>query len=171
MTMTIAQAFLPELDQEMATTRRVLERVPEDQLGWKPHERSATLGGLASHIAQLAGMAARVFAGDSVDVAPPGGPPPVPAQLASRQEILDAFDANAKKSREALAQADDATMARTWTLLRGGETMFSLPRVAVVRSALLNHIIHHRGQLSVYLRLTGAKVPSIYGPSADEPRM
>jgi uncharacterized damage-inducible protein DinB len=169
--MTIAKTFLPELDQEMATTRRVLERVPEDQLAWKPHERSTTLGGLASHIAQLAGMAARVFAGDSVDVAPPGGPPPAPTQLASRQAILDAFDANVTKSREALAQADDAAMGETWTLLRGGQTMFSLPRAAVVRMALLNHMVHHRGQLTVYLRMAGALVPAIYGPSADEPGM
>src|SRR5436305_1868005 len=128
--MSIADSLLPEFDQEMASTRRALERVDEDQLAWKPHERSTTLGGLASHLAQLAGMAARVFAGDSVDVAPPGGPPPVPTQLASRQAILDAFDANVTKSREALAQADDAAMGETWTLLRGGQTMFSLPRAA-----------------------------------------
>jgi uncharacterized damage-inducible protein DinB len=169
--MSIAESILPELDQEMATTRRVLERVDETQLGFRPHERSTTLGGLASHLAQLAGMGANVFSSPSLDVAPPGGPPRVPTVLGSRQEILDAFDANVKRSRQAIEQADDAAMRETWSLLNGGRPIFSLPRIAVLRTMLLSHSIHHRGQLSVYLRLTGSPVPSIYGPSADESGM
>ncbi len=171
MTMSVAESMLPEFDNEMATTRRLLERVPEDQLGWKPHERSATLGSLAGHLAQLPGLGSRVFSGDSVDIAPPDAPPPTPVKLESRQEILDLFDANVKKAREAIAAADDATMAKTWSLLRAGQTMFAMPRTNAVRTMLMSHSIHHRGQLSVYLRLTGAMVPSIYGPSADEPRV
>jgi uncharacterized damage-inducible protein DinB len=166
--MRLADTILPEFDQEMATTRRVLERVPEDQLGWRPHERSTTLGGLASHLAQLAGMGTNVFTGTSLDLAPPGAPPRTPTLHGSRQEILDAFDANVKRSRQAIEQADDAAMRETWSLLRGGQTIFALPRIGVVRTMLLSHSIHHRGQLTVYLRLTGAPVPAIYGPSADE---
>lgn len=169
--MSIAASLLPEFDQEMATTRRVIERVDESQLSFRPHERSTTLGGLASHLAQLAGMGANIFAGSSIDVAPPGAPPRVPTVFGSRQEILDAFDANVKRSRQAIEQADDAAMRETWSLLNGGRPIFSLPRVAVVRTMLLSHSIHHRGQLSVYLRLTGSPVPSIYGPSADESGM
>jgi len=169
--MRLADTILPEFDQEMATTRRVLERVDETQLGWRPHERSTTLGGLASHLAQLAGMGANVFASPSLDVAPPGGPPRTPTVHGSRQEILDAFDANVKRSRLAIEQADDAAMRETWSLLNGGRPIFSLPRIAVLRTMLLSHSIHHRGQLSVYLRLTGSPVPSIYGPSADESGM
>ena len=169
--MRLADTILPELDQEMATTRRVLERVDETQLSFRPHERSTTLGGLASHLAQLAGMGANIFASPSLDVAPPGGPPRVPTVFNSRQEILDAFDANVARSRQAIEQADDAAMREIWSLLNGGRPIFSLPRIAVLRTMLLSHSIHHRGQLSVYLRLTGSPVPSIYGPSADESGM
>jgi uncharacterized damage-inducible protein DinB len=170
--MSIADILLPEFDQEMANTRRALERVDESQLAWKPHERSMTLGRLASHVAELPGWAASVLAEDSYDIAPADRPAPYsPSNFSSHQEILDAFDASIATARKAIAATDDARMFQPWTLLRAGETVFTLPRAAVLRTMLFNHVVHHRGQLTVYLRLTGAKVPSIYGPSADEPRM
>jgi len=170
--MSIADSLLPEFDQEMASTRRALERVDEGQLAWQPHEKSMTLGRLASHIAELPGWASTMIAEDSFYMAPVDRPATyAPANFGSRQEILDAFDASVAKARTGIAQTDDARMFQPWTLQKGGEAVFTLPRVAVLRSWLFSHVIHHRGQLTVYLRLTGAMVPSIYGPSADEPRM
>jgi uncharacterized damage-inducible protein DinB len=170
--MSIADSLLPEYDHEMASTRRALERVPEDKLAWQPHERSMTLGRLASHLSELPGWAVETVSEDSFDMDPPDGRSRYnPADYRSRQEILDAFDTGVKQARERIAATDDAAMFQPWSLQKGGETVFTLPRVAVLRSWLFNHVIHHRGQLTVYLRLTGAPVPSIYGPSADEPGM
>jgi len=170
--MSIADSLLPELDQEMASTRRALERVPEDKLAWKPHEKSMTLGRLASHISELPGWAVETASEDSFDVAPPDGQRKYnQSNFATRQEILDAFDAGVKQAREKVAATGDAAMREPWSLKRGGETVFTMPRAAVLRVWLFNHVIHHRGQLTVYLRLTGVPVPSIYGPSADESGM
>lgn len=168
--MSISQLMLPEFDHEMATTRRVLERVPDDKLDWQPHEKSMTFGRLASHVAELPGWVMSVLQKDSLDFAPPGSPDsPRKAQVfASRQEILETFDRSVASAREAIAATDDETFGKHWTLARGGQTIFNLPRAAVVRTLLLNHVIHHRGQLTVYLRLNDALVPSVYGPSADE---
>jgi uncharacterized damage-inducible protein DinB len=170
--MSIADSMLPEFDQEMASTRRALERVDESQLAWQPHEKSMTLGRLASHLAELPGWAATTIAEDSFDLAPTDRPSTYnPASFGSRQEILDTFDASVATARAGIAKTGDESMFQPWTLLKGGETVFTMPRVAVLRMMLFSHVIHHRGQLTVYLRLTGAMVPSIYGPSADEPRM
>ncbi len=166
--MTIAQTLVPEFDNEMKTTRRVLERVPEEKMGWKPHEKSMTLGRLASHLAELAQFGARVAESDFLDFQPAGAPPVQRLDSRSRQEVLDVFDANVAKSREALAKVDDAAFGQMWTLRAGDHVIFSMPRIAAIRTMLLSHTIHHRGQLSVYLRLTDTPVPSIYGPSADE---
>ncbi|HTQ78630.1 MAG TPA: DinB family protein [Thermoanaerobaculia bacterium] len=166
--MSIAQTLLPEFDHEMAITRKLLERIQDDQLDWRPHEKSMALGYLSSHLAELAGWGAVTLAQDTLDIAPPGGEPYRPSTLSSRQEILERFDQNAKETRGLLEQAEDAKFFETWTFLIGGQVIFQLPRAAVLRTWLMNHIIHHRGQLSVYLRLTGQPVPSIYGPSADE---
>lgn len=166
--MSLSQTLLPEYDQEMATTRRVLERVPEDQLGWQPHEKSMPFGRLATHVAELAGWARTILQNDSLDLAPPGGGGYQPHASSSRNELLEMFDKNVAASRAAIESTDDAAFMQKWTLLKGGQTIFTLPRVAVLRTMLLNHIIHHRGQLTVYLRLTGTPVPSVYGPSADE---
>jgi uncharacterized damage-inducible protein DinB len=160
--------LLPEFDNEMKTTRRLLERVPEEKMGWKPHEKSMTLGRLSGHLAELARFGGMVLTTEFLDVSPAGATPPKRLDSRSRQEVLDLFDANVKQSREAIAQTDDAAFAETWTLRAGDHVVFSLPRIAAVRSMLLSHSIHHRGQLSVYLRLTDTPVPSIYGPSADE---
>ena len=162
--MRIVDSILLELDQEAKTTRRVLERVPTDRLGWKPHPKSMTLGQLALHIAQVPGNIAGFVAGPVFEM---------PAELkqapaASTTEVLAALDQSLTKAKQVLDGFDDATMASMWSLKAGGKTVMSMPRMAVVRSIMLNHWYHHRGQLSVYLRELDVPVPSIYGPSADE---
>jgi uncharacterized damage-inducible protein DinB len=166
--MSIAQSLLPELDQENATTRKYLERVPEDQLGFQPHPKSMTMAHLASHVASIQQWGATTLTTDSFDISPPGGEPYRPHIAASRAELLEIFDKAAAQFREALAAATDEQFLASWSLLAGGNTLFTLPRVAVLRGMILNHLVHHRGQLSVYFRLTGVPVPSTYGPSADE---
>ncbi len=166
--MPIAQSIILEFDHEMANTRRALERVPEDKLGWKPHEKSMTLGRLATHIAEVPGYTHQTMTTESFDFAPPGAPPYQPQTAGSRAEILDIFDKNVAAAKAAIAGATDSQLTTTWTLLSGGTALFSLPRVAVLRGMIFNHLIHHRGQLTVYLRLNDVAVPSLYGPSADE---
>ncbi len=166
--MTIAESLLPEFDQEMANTRKALERVPDDKLSWKPHPKSFTMGALAQHIALMAGWGKETITLESFDVAPPGAPPYQPPPMNSTKDILDIFDKGSAAARAALASATDEQMMKPWSLLSGGKPMFTMPRVAVFRGMLMNHCIHHRGQLTVYLRLNDIPVPSIYGPSADE---
>jgi uncharacterized damage-inducible protein DinB len=159
---------LPEFDQEMANTRRTLERVPEDKLSWKPHQKSPTMGWLASHLAHIPSWVRFTFEQDSLDVEPGGqrpAPRPLPATLA---EVLSDFDQNVAQAREILRAAADSSFAQPWTLLKNGRAIFTLPRAAVIRSFVLNHLIHHRAQLTVYLRLNDVPVPALYGPSADE---
>jgi uncharacterized damage-inducible protein DinB len=162
--MPLNQALLPEFDHEIATTRKLLERIPEDKLGWKPHEKSMSLGKLATHLATIGGFADAIVGVDSFDVA---NSPPSP-ELKSRTEILGSFDKTSASARKAIAAASDEQLMKPWTLLASGKTLFTLPRIGVLRSFFMNHSIHHRGQLSVYLRLNNVPVPSIYGPSADE---
>jgi uncharacterized damage-inducible protein DinB len=166
--MKLSQTLLPELDQEMSTTRRILERVPENRAGWKPHDKSMSLGRLATHIAELAGWASKILGQESFDISPPGGGGYQPQTLESAQEIVALFDQNVAATRAAIEQAEDAALMQPWSLMRGGQPIFTLPRIAVLRTMLFSHVIHHRGQLSVYLRLNDVPVPSIYGPSADE---
>ncbi len=165
--MPIAQALLPEFDHEMATTRSLLERVPEDRAGFKPHEKSTALGALAAHIANLVSLAPRIVSLTEVDMNPPGGPGFKPPQLTTTAALLASFDANVAQAREAIAGASDEELMVTWTLRNGGHTIFAMPRAAVLRTMVMNHVIHHRGQLSVYLRLNDVPLPSIYGPTAD----
>lgn len=164
----IRDALLPEFDQETANTRRVLERCPEDKYGWKPHPKSFSMAALATHIANMTGWAVDVIEKDSFDIAPPGAPPYAEEPAASRQALLAHFDKSVSAARAALAGAGDEHLAKTWSLLAGGQTLFSMPRIAVIRSFIMNHTIHHRAQLMVYLRLNDVPVPAIYGPSADE---
>lgn len=167
--MPLNQALLPEFDNEIATTRRVLDRVPEDKFGWKPHDKSMPMGRLATHIAELIGWVPTTLESESLDFAPPGAPPYQPKIAATRAELMEMLDKNSAAARAAIAAASDADLMVQWTLFLGGKTMFSLPRIAVLRTMVMNHLIHHRGQLAVYLRLNDIPVPSIYGPSADEP--
>lgn len=163
----IAETLLPEFDIEMATTRKLLERVPDAQAAWKPHAKSTGLGDLAQHIAVLAGFGAMIVTQEGRDVAAGGGPRP--PRFTSAQTLLETFDENVRKSREAIAGASDAHLGVPWALRNGERVILQMPRAAVLRTLLMNHIIHHRGQLSVYLRLNDVPLPSIYGPTADEP--
>ena len=169
--MSISEALVPEFDQEMATTRKLLERIPEDKLGWTPHAKSMTLGRLAGHIAEMPGWAVPTMKQESMDVNPPGGPGYEGLVATSQKQVLAKFDEGVAAAKSAMTGVSDATFLQTWTLLSGGKPVFSMPRAAIVRLMLLSHVIHHRGQLSVYLRLNEVPVPSIYGPSADEGNM
>jgi uncharacterized damage-inducible protein DinB len=166
--MRICEAVLPEFDQEMSNTRKTLERIPEDKLGWKPHDKSMTLGRLAGHIVELVGWANTSITTDSLNVTMDKYQPIV---ATSRQQILELFDKSVKESRAAIAGASDEHMMQPWTLSFSGQTVFTMPRAAVLRMSCFNHIIHHRAQLGVYLRLNNVPVPALYGPSADEGAM
>jgi uncharacterized damage-inducible protein DinB len=166
--MPISQSLLPEIEMEFAGTRKCLQRVSDDQLGFRPHERSYSAGDLVGHLAQMPQWGVLTYERDELDIEPAGQPaykrPPVVSVAAE----LAAFDERVAAFKQLVLAADDATMMRPWTLLKGGKAVMTLPRIAVHRSFVMNHMIHHRGQLTVYLRLMGAKVPSLYGPSADE---
>ena len=162
--MPLNQALLPEFDHEMANTRKSLERVPDNKLGWKPHKKSSTLGGLATHLSTINGWAEAIVGQDSFDVK--NSPPP--QDFKSGKEILAEFDKSTASARKVIAGVSDEQLMKPWSLLSGGKNIFTLPRVAVLRTFILSHTIHHRAQLGVYLRLLDVPVPSIYGPSADE---
>jgi len=166
--MPISDLLLPEFDEEIAKTRTVLERCPEDKFGWKPHEKSFAMGALATHIAVMMGWLADTIAKDTYDVAPPGEEPYKEVPATTRAELLKRFDEGVVVARQALAGASDERWKQTWSLLSGGQALFTMPRYTAVRSFILNHVIHHRAQLGVYLRLNDVSVPAIYGPSADE---
>jgi len=166
--MAIRDSILPEFDFEMSATRKTLERVPEGKPDWKPHDKSMKLGRLAGHLAELPTWVAATLNQDSLDLMPPGAPPRTPAEMTSRKQLLEGFDKNVAAARAAIAAASDEQFMQPWSLLKGGQKIMTLPRIAVVRSFVLNHSIHHRAQLGVYLRLNDIPVPSIYGPSADE---
>jgi uncharacterized damage-inducible protein DinB len=161
--MSIVNGLLQELEQEAQTTRRVLERVPDNKLGWKPHEKARTLGELAMHVATVPGNIAELASRSPVQVQ---NVPEVSPGNAS--ELIPAMDQSVAKAKRVLGGMDDATLNETWTLMRGDRKILDLPRGAFLRSVMLNHWYHHRGQLSTYLRALGQPVPSIYGPSADE---
>jgi uncharacterized damage-inducible protein DinB len=162
--MAVKDALLAEYDHEMGTTRRLLERIPDDKLAWKPHDKSMALGELASHLGYIPNWAGLILNASSFDLAEA---PPDRAPKTSRADILALFDDSTKKTR-GLMDKSDAEYTAPWSLKRGGQDMFSMPRIAAFRSFVLNHTIHHRGQLSVYLRLNEIPVPPIYGPTADE---
>jgi uncharacterized damage-inducible protein DinB len=169
--MAIKDALLPEFDQEMVTTRKVLERLPTDKLDWTPHPRSMAMGRLGAHVGTLYDWMIKTLKQDSFDVTPVDGEPYRLPDFSSTAAIVERFDALAKEARAALAEASDEHLMQPWALLQGGQTLFTMPRIVVLRSFVFNHLIHHRGQLSLYLRLNDVPVPSIYGPSADEGQM
>lgn len=166
--MTYSATILPEFDQEMASTRKVLERVPENKLDWQPHSKSHTIGWNANHLAEIPGWIVNALEQDALDIAPPGAPPYQTPSLATRGEILAAFDKNVAAARRALAAAKDEAIDQPWSLLKGGTAIMTMPRRAVIRNFVMNHSIHHRAILLVYLRLNDVPVPGMYGPSGDE---
>jgi uncharacterized damage-inducible protein DinB len=169
--MAVNQALLGEFDYEMANTRRSLERVPDGKFDWKPHTKSMTMGALAAHIAFIPHWGKLTLETQNFDVNPPGGQQVRPPELKSKAEVLAFFDKSVPEARAAIAGASDESLMKPWALLNGGKTIFSMPRVAVLRSMIMNHLIHHRAQLGVYLRLNDVPVPALYGPSADEGSM
>lgn len=165
--MTIAESLLPEFDHEMATTRTLLERVPAADAAWKPHDKSMGLGQLAAHLASIPTWGEVALKQTEFDVNPPGGSSDAPPAFESVASLLGLFDQNVKVARATLAAASNGEMMVPWTLKNGGRAVFTMPRVGVFRSFVMNHSIHHRGQLSVYLRLRDVPLPPIYGPTAD----
>jgi uncharacterized damage-inducible protein DinB len=162
--MSATAALIQEFDQEAKTTRRVLERVPSDKLAWKPHAKSMSLGQLAMHVASAPGFITSWALQDAVEMSGGGSPEPK-----STADVLAAHDEGAIKAKEALSKIGDAGLNTMWTMKTpDGKTIMAMPKAALVRSIAANHVYHHRGQLSVYLRLLDVPVPSIYGPSADE---
>lgn len=164
--MTLAQLLSPEYEQEAAITRRVLERVPTDKLDWAPHPKSMTLGKLAGHLAEIPSWVVATLGQTELDMANYVVPDPK-----SPADILAAFDAGVAAGAPVLAAAADADFQIEWTLRSGEYVIFTLPRLAVIRTWVINHIVHHRAQLGVYLRLLDVPVPSVYGPTADDPGM
>lgn len=152
-----------EFEREMQTTRRVLERIPTDKFDWKPHDKSMPLGNLSSHVSNLPKWVVFTIGQSELDPGTVNLPP-----ATSAEELLSIFDANVAEALASFDQLDGEKLAGSWTLLKGGNPLFTMPRAAVLRNFVLNHLIHHRGQLSVYMRLLDIPVPSIYGPSADE---
>ena len=163
--MAMRDGLLPEFDHEMKVTRTVLERVAEDRFGFQPHEKSMTLGRLASHVADVPSWGNTILKDVEFDMIPGSY---VPRTMATRAGVLELFDDNLKQIRGLLAGMSDADLMSPWTFKQDGKELFTMPRAAAWRSFVMSHLIHHRGQLSVYLRQTGSKVPGIYGPSADE---
>src|SRR3979490_3296920 len=165
--MPIAQMLLPEFDQEVKSTRKLLECVPDGKFGYKPHEKSMTLGRLAAHVAEMPNYLISTLRHERLDFTGEEKP----FAPATRQELIESFDKFAAEARDLLSKATDEELNKIWTLSFKGQQIFSMPRTAVVRSMVLSHLIHHRGQLGVYLRLNNVEFPGMYGPSADEMRL
>jgi uncharacterized damage-inducible protein DinB len=161
--MTISETLLPEFDQEMASTRKLLECVPENKFSWKPHDKSMTLGRLASHVAEMPNWAFFTIAQDKLEL----GPNDKSFNAATKSELMEGLGKHAAAAREAIAGASDGHLAKIWEFYYGGQKVLSMPRAAVLRGMVMSHMIHHRGQLSVYLRLLDVPIPGMYGPSAD----
>lgn len=169
--MAMNQALLQEFDAESATTRKALTRVPDNKLGWKPHDKSMTMGALATHLGEIPGWMGVTLQQDSFDVEPPGGQKYTRPEFKCAKEIMKFFDTNTAAARAVLAGATDQMLMSNWTMKKGGKELFTMPKIAVVRNFLLNHNVHHRAQLGVYLRINDIPVPMTYGPSADEGAM
>src|ERR1017187_6411450 len=166
--MKISDALLPEFDQEMASTRKTLDRVPEEKFDWRPHPKSFTMIARSTHIANMVGWTGDLITKDSFDAAPPCAPPYNEEPAASRKDLRERCDKAVTSARAAIAGASDEHFMANWAFLQGGKTVFTMPRIVCLRSFIMSHTIHHRAQLGVYLRLNDIPVPAIYGPSADE---
>jgi uncharacterized damage-inducible protein DinB len=165
--MALTDALLYEFDNEMKTTRTMLERVPLDNGPWKPHTKSRSIGALASHIANLPGLGAQIASTPELDLAAPGNAANARPEFSTTETLLAAFDENVAAARSAIARLDDAAYLAPWAFKRGGHVIASGPRGVMLRSMMMNHLIHHRGQLSMYLRLNDVPLPPVYGPTAD----
>jgi uncharacterized damage-inducible protein DinB len=165
--MSIAEALLPEFDREMQVTRRLLERVPDGQFGWQPHEKSMLLGRLVAHLADMPHWIVETINRDSTEMLT-GNPPAGQQPPETRDQVLALFDRNVKDGRAALLGRTDGELMAPWTLKAQGKVVFTMPKATALRSFVMNHLIHHLGQLSVYLRLQNVPIPSMYGPSGDE---
>lgn len=166
--MSLSDIVFADFEQEMAQTRKTLERVPDEKWDWKIHEKSNTIGWVATHLGRIPAWTMSTFDQDSLDLSPPDGPsfdPPTPTNCAENLEI---FDENVAQALATLKSVDDETLQKPWSLLNAGETLFTLPKMAVIRTWVINHTVHHRGILTVYFRVNGVPVPALYGPSADE---
>jgi len=166
--MKYTDIFLADLEREIPVSRRVLERVPDGRFDWKPHEKSMPMGYLAMMVAMMPEWLGMMIHQDELDIAPKDGPKYRPPEMKTSKELVAGLDASAEKGRAALRGTTDAHLMTNWRLLSGGRVLQETPRHVQIRDGVLNHWIHHRGQLTVYLKLTGAKVPSVYGPSGDE---
>jgi uncharacterized damage-inducible protein DinB len=164
----MTELFLEELETELPATRRALERVPEGRNDWKPHPKSMALGYLAGLVANMPSWVTMTIKQDELDLNPPGGGKPPSLEAKTTSELLEKFDEAAKGAREALASTTDDFLLTPWRLLVGGQVVLEQPRYVVLRTSVINHLVHHRAQLTVYLRLNEAAVPALYGPSADE---
>jgi len=166
--MKLSELFLPEFDNEIQGVRKTLERVPDGKFDWKPHSKSGTMGWLAGHLANLPWWATVTIQQDSLDLMPGGKAMELPPAPKSNKELLAMFEAKAAEGRAALAAASDEELRKPWTLYKAGQQVLQMPKFVVLRNFVLNHMVHHRAQLGVYLRLNNIAVPAIYGPSADE---
>lgn len=166
--MSMAQVLAAQFEAEMALTRKALERVPFDKADWAPHEKSMTMSRLAGHIAEMPGWGASMLDSEEFNMNPPGGEPYEPTTVTSSEQLLTMFDAGVEAANAKLPDLSDEAMMATWTLKSGEDEIVSGPRGAIFGNMIINHVIHHRGQLTVYLRLCDVAVPAIYGPSADE---
>ncbi len=164
--MAVRDSLLPEFDQEMAATRLVLERLPEQAFGWRPHAKSYDMGGLATHLAQIPRWGTSILKHDAYDLAAPGRTPPTP--LPTVADVLATFDQHAREVRTALCEMGDGQLNAPWSLKRGSHLILAMPKIAALRAFVVHHSIHHRGQMTVYLRLHDVALPPLYGPTADE---
>ena len=166
--MTIGESFIPEFEVEMAGTRKTLERIPDAILTWQAHEKSQTIGWVANHLAEIPGWVEGTLTADVWDINPKDGEPYKAPELASIAEILELFDTSVAVAAKRLAATPDSEFLKSWSLQSAGETLITMPKAGVIRTWVLNHAIHHRGILTVYLRLNDIPVPGLYGPSGDE---
>ena len=165
--MKFGEMLLAEYDREMANTRKMLAQVPQEKFDWRPHQKSWTMGQLSTHIANLPHWAIFTIERDEFDMAPVNGNDEAVPPAKTVAEVLERFDKNILAARKTIATAENSTYLEFWTLLKGGNKVMSQPKIAVIRGFVMNHIIHHRAQLGVYLRLNDVAVPSVYGPTAD----
>ncbi|MGH9662502.1 MAG: DinB family protein [Bryobacteraceae bacterium] len=161
--MTMIEPILGELEQESAATMRLLERVPEGQLSWRPHAKSMSLGQLALHVAQVPGLLTQMAQLDGIEA-----PQFQQAEATSRQQLIDAYQTGLSAARSGLSKMTDAQLMQPWHVRKGAQVLMSMPRIGLLRALMLNHLYHHRGQLTVYLRMLDVPLPSVYGPTADE---